>query len=89
LFALSPIACTKYANYVVTVRKAHRENALANQAKTEMPFFNGTVRVIFGDNTTWVCKGDLCLGKRHPVLNLILAILVGIPLKPGFCHAKA
>ncbi len=89
LFAFSPIACTKYANYVVTIRKAYRENALANQAKAEMPVFNGTVRMIFRDNTAGVCKGDLCLSKRHAVLILIFAILFGIPLEPSFGHAKA
>jgi hypothetical protein len=89
LFALSPVACTKYANHVVAICKAHRENSVANPTKAEMPFFNGTVGMIFRDNTRGVCKGVLCLCKGHAMLTLILAILFGIPLKSGFGHAKA
>jgi len=89
LFALTPVACTKNANYVVSIRKAHRENALANPTKAEMPFFIGTVGVIFRDNTTSVCKGDLCLHEGHAMFILILAILFGIPLESCFDHAKA
>ena len=66
--------------YIVAICKAHREDAFANPAKAEMPFFNGTVRLIFRDNSTAVCKGDLCLSKGHAMLNLILAIFSGIPL---------
>jgi hypothetical protein len=88
LFALSPIACTKYANYIVAICKAHREDALGNPAKAEMPLFNGTVRLIFRDNTTGVCKGNLCLSKGHAMLILILAIFFGIPLEPSFGHGK-
>jgi hypothetical protein len=54
-----------------------------------MPFLIGTVGVIFRDNTTRVCKGDLCLNEGHAMLVLILAILFGIPLEPSFGHAKA
>jgi hypothetical protein len=89
MFALTPVACTKYANYVISVRKAHGENVLTNPAKAEMPFLIGTVGVIFRDNTTRVCKGDLCLNEGHAMLVLILAILFGIPLEPSFGHAKA
>jgi hypothetical protein len=89
LFALSPITRTKYPNHAVTIRKANRENAVANPAKAEMPFFNGTVREISRDDTTGVCKGKPCPGKRHAMLVLILAILFRIPLEPGFDHAKA
>jgi len=89
LFALSPVTCTKYANYVVSIRKAHRENAISNPAKAEVPFFDGTVGVIFRDNTTRVRKGELRFREGHAMLILILAILFGIPLEPGFDHAKA
>jgi len=63
LFALSPIACTKYANYVVSIGKTHREDTFAHTAKTEMPIFNGAVEVIFRNHTRWVCKSKLRLGK--------------------------
>jgi hypothetical protein len=89
LFAFSPVACTKYPDHIIAIRKSHRENALANPAKTEMPFFIGTVGMVFRDNTEWIREGDLCLGKGYAMLILIFAILSGIPLKSGFGHVKA
>jgi hypothetical protein len=88
LFALSPVACAKYANYVVSIRKAHRENAISDPAKAEVPFFNGTVGVIFCHNATRVCKGELRLREGHAMLVLILAILLRIPCEPSLGHAK-
>jgi hypothetical protein len=89
LFALSPVACAKYANYVVSIRKAHRENAFSNPAKAEVPFFNGAVGVIFRDNATRVCEGELRFREGHAMLFLILAILLRIPCEPSLGHAKA
>ncbi len=60
LFSLPPIACAKYAYYVVTVRETHREDAFSNRAKTVVPYFNGTVGMVFRDNATRICKGELC-----------------------------
>jgi hypothetical protein len=89
LFALSPVACTKYADYVVSIRKAHRENALSDPAKAEVPFFHGAVGMIFRDNATRICKGELRFRERHAMLFLILAILLRIPCEPSLGHVEA
>ena len=89
LLAFPPIACPEDANNIISVRKAHREDALPNPAKAIVPTFNRTVGAVFCDNATRICEGELRFCEGHPVLFPVLPILLWIPLEPSLSHAEA
>ena len=88
LFAFSPIACTKDANYIFTIRKAHREDAFTKTAKAIVSILGRAMRSVFCDNATRVCEGELCFREGHTVLFLVFPVLLRIPFEPRLGHSQ-
>jgi hypothetical protein len=85
---LTPVTSAEYPDRAFAVREAHRQDAVANAAKTEEPVFVLAMRHIVGDHTGRIREGVLRQSKRYAVALPILPILPGITLERGIRHAK-
>src|SRR5882762_6172629 len=87
--AFPPVAGAKNPNDIVAIGKPDCENDPAfDLAETVEPLFTGTVRRILGNDADGIGEGPLRLGERHAVLCLVILVLAGVPIEPGFRHGE-
>src|SRR5882672_10346281 len=86
--AFPPVAGAKNPNDIVAIGKPDRQDPAFDLAETVEPLFTGTVRPILGNDADGIGEGQLRLGEGHAVLCLVLLVLAGVPVEPGFRHGE-
>src|SRR6266700_1564459 len=86
--AFPPVPGTKNSNDLVAIGKPDRQDPAFDLAETVEPLFTGTVRPVLGNDADGSGESQLRPGERHAVLCLVLLVLAGVPVEPGFRHGE-
>src|SRR5712691_2111403 len=84
--AFPPVAGAKNSNDIVPVGKPDGQDPAFDLAEAAESLFTRAVRRILGNDADGIGESQLRLGERHAVLCLVLLVLAGVPIEPGFRH---